>query len=265
MNIEPRLSLTVNGHTITARQIEVLEAIASEGSKAAAARKLRISVPVVHKYIASAEERIGTHLIESTPNGSRVTHDGMEILETARSMDLRFRSERRTTFSCTPVTEELMMSIISSLRMDADLVVSDDNVNMRSLREGMTDMIVLDDPVHLFDLEGFQWVEIGSMDMIHVDKGKAYMMYRYGAQRIAFMHLDAIGTEYTIEGDTMSIKDLMSSGKSFFVDEILLVREGVKIRSATEPRLLRHTINAVYRKDSDDIAAVLNELLKRKN
>lgn len=256
--------MTVNGHTVTARQIEVLAAVHSEGSKTAAARRLGISVPVVHRYIASVESSTGIGLISSTPGGTVLTQEGMRIVETARMMELRFRGERRTTFACTPVTEELMMSVISSVKMDADLVTSDDSVNIRALREGLVDMILLDDPVHLFDLEGYQWADVGSMDMVHVDRGRSYMMYRYGAQRIAYMHLDAIGADYTVEGETLSLRDLMDSGKSFFVDEILLVREGIRLRSATEPRLLRHMINAVYRKDGDDVSKVLNELLKRR-
>ena len=263
MDIETQISLRVNGQTITARQIEALAAINSEGSKTAAARKLGISVPVIHRYIAAVEEAVGMKLIESTPGGSIVTADGKEILAEAEMMGLRCGIRERLSISCTPVTEELMMSVISSLRMDIDLKVSDDRTNIRDLKGGMTDMIMLDDPVHLFDLEGYQWVEAGSMDMIHVDRGYSYLEYRYGAQRIAYMHLDAIGKDYSIDGSTYSLKELMDSGKSFFVDEILLVREGIKIRSATEPRLLRHTINAVFRKDADGISAVIGELSSR--
>ena len=261
--METQISLRVNGHVITARQLEVLSAINSEGSKTAAARKLGISVPVIHRYIASVEESIGKKLITSTPGGSAITPEGKEILTEAEMMGIRCGNRERASISCTPVTEELMMSVISSLHLDIDLKISDDRTNIRDLKGGMTDMILLDDPVHLFDLEGYQWAEVGSMDMIHVDRGRSYLEYRYGAQRIAYMHLDAVGKEYTIDGSTYSLKELMDSGKSFFVDEILLVREGIKIRSATEPRLLRHTINAVFRKDADGISAVIGEIMTR--
>lgn len=264
MEIEPRLSLVINGQSVTARQIEVLAAVMAEGSKTAAAKKLRISVPVVHRYISSIENSTGVRMISSTPSGSVLTDEGRRVVETARMMDLRFRDDRRMTFSCTPVTEDLMMSVLSSMKIDADLIISDDSMNIRTLREGLTDMILLDDPVHLFDLEGYQWVDVGSMDMIHVDRGRSYVMYRYGAQRIAYMHLDATDADYTIDGETMSLHDLMNSGKSFFVDEILLVREGIKLRSATEPRLLRHMINAVYRAENENVSKVLNELLRRR-
>jgi len=265
MDIAPRLSLTVNGKNVTARQIEILAAVQEEGSKTAAAKKLGISVPVVHRYIAGMEESTGEKMISSTPGGSVLTKSGIELTETSRMMNLRFKDERKTTVSCTPVTEELMMSLMSSLHSGADLIVSDDTVNIRMLRNGMTDMIILDDPVHLFDLGGFQWTDAGEMDMVHVDRGRSYVTYRYGAQRIAYMHLDAKGTEYTVDGEMMSLRDLMNSGRSFFVDEILLVREGIRIRSATEPSVLRHMISAVYRDGSnDEIRRILNGLAKNR-
>ena len=261
MDIEVTIALKVNGSSITTRQIEVLDAVGKEGSKTAAARKLGLSVPVVHRYINSVEESTGVKMIASTPSGTKLTDDGKMMVNAARMMQLRC-SEKRARIACTPVTEELAMSVISDVRSEADLVISDDRTNMNSLMDGTADMILLDDPVHLFDLENFQFIEIGSMDMVHVDRGRSYMMYRYGAQRIAYMHLDASGVDYRIDGETMSLRDLMDSGKSFFVDEALLNKEGVKIRSATEPRLLRHTINAVFGNTSK-IANVLAELVRR--
>ena len=261
MDIETRIFHRINGHSVTERQIEVLDAVHSFGSKTAAAGKLGLSVPVVHRYIRAMEDGIGVKVIRSTPSGSELTEDGRKIVETAKMMKLRC-SETRTRIACTPVTEELMMSVISAVRTEADLVISDDIVNIQSLKDGTADMIMLDDPVHLFDLEGFQFIEMASMDMVHADRGPLYMTYRYGAQRIAYMHLDATGTEYKIVGDTMSMKDLLNSGKSFFVDSALLEREGVSIRSATEPRLLRHTINAVFR-SSEKISKILTELMER--
>jgi Transcriptional regulator len=261
MHIDVSIALKVNGSSITARQIEVLEAVGKEGSKTAAARKLKLSVPVVHRYISSVEESTGVKMIASTPSGTKLTDDGRSIVNAARMMRLRC-SERRARIACTPVTEELTMSVISDVKSEADLIISDDRTNMNSLMDGTADMILLDDPVHLFDLENFQFIEIGSMDMVHVDRGRVYMLYRYGAQRIAYMHLDASGVDYRIDGETMSLRDLMDSGKSFFVDEALLNKEGVKIRSATEPKLLRHTINAVFG-DTSKIANVLGELVRR--
>jgi molybdenum-dependent DNA-binding transcriptional regulator ModE len=265
VEIRTEISQRVNGHRVTHRQLEALAAVRSEGSKTAAARKLGISVPVLHRYIGSVEEGVGVKMIRSTPNGSVLTDDGSRLLDSATMMELRCAGVQRPAVSCTPVTEELIGEALSRLDSDVDMTVSEDTVNIRLFKEGAADMIFLDDPAHLFNLEGYRWTEIGSMDMVHVDKGPNYIEYVYGAQRIAFMHLEATGKEYRIERRTRSVSDLMDSGKSFFIDRILLAHEGIKIRSATDPRLLRHTVNAVSRGNSETMTEILREVLAMSN
>lgn len=124
-------------------------------------------------------------------------------------------------------------------------------------------MVILDDPLYLMDVKGYGSDVIGYMDMVHVDRGRRYVRYRYGAQRIAFRQLDMMGVNYVVEGEMLSLDDLLGSGRSFFVDEILLLREGIKLQSHTDPRLLRHAIMAVYANESRDIDALLQELKQR--
>jgi hypothetical protein len=62
----------------------------------------------------------------------------------------------------------------------------------------------------------------------------------------------------------LSLADLLDSGKSFFVDEVLLMRKGIRMHSATDPLMLRHAILAVYRSPSDDIEKLVSEILKRR-
>jgi hypothetical protein len=100
--------------------------------------------------------------------------------------------------------------------------------------------------------------------MVHVDKGGSYIKYRYGAQRIAYRHLDSLGKEYSIDSETLSLNDLIDSGKSFFVDEVLLMRKGIRIHSSTDPSLLKHSILAVYRELTFETDRLVNELLKKR-
>ncbi|MFA6680157.1 MAG: LysR family transcriptional regulator [Candidatus Methanomethylophilaceae archaeon] len=264
MDIEIKTSMVVNGQNITSRQLEVLEAIHLNGSKTAAARSLGISAPVVHRYMALMEENTGMTLMASTPTGTELTEVGLRILETAKIMNLRCHAEKGFTVACSPVTEELLMSVISSTKTKADLIISDDNMNLKLLKEGLVDIIILDDPVYLFDADDFEWAEIGYMDMIHVYNGSSYIRYRYGAQRIAYDHLDLEGIVYKVDAETCLLSDLINSGKSFFVDEFLLLKKGIKIRSATDKKLLRHSITAVYRRDSKEISRMLKALQNKR-
>ncbi len=250
MEIKVVTSQLVNGHPVTQRQIEVLRAIRDEGSKNAAAKKLGISAPVVHNYIASVEKGTGVKLLDSTPGGTELTEDALHILETAELSERRVDFRKKFTVACTPVTSDLVMSALNVSKVKAELIISDDITNMKMLKDGTADMIFLDDPVYLFDLEGYLWNEIGHMDMIHVDNGPSYIRYKYGAQRIAYEYLDSIDADYSIDAETYLVTNLLNSGKSFFVDEFLLLRNGVKLKSSTDKHLLTHTINAVYRKET---------------
>jgi molybdate transport repressor ModE-like protein len=259
-----RRSAASAGKRITDRQTEVLNAVHERGSMNSAARSLGISPPVAYRHIKELERAAGEKVLYASPRGSVLTECGKDILRRTMSAGERLRNDRRFTVACSPVTEELLMSVISSVGASADLVIADDEVNMRMLRKDEADIVILDDPVHVFDDDSLQWQEIGQMGMVHVDKGRSYMRYRYGAQRIAFRHLDAAGKDYTIDAETLSLNDLLDSGKSFFIDEVLLIRKGKRIRSSTDPALLRHSILAVYRGPSEMTEKLLNELLKKR-
>jgi len=264
VNIRIRPVAVSGNKRITDRQVEVLDAVRRTGSINSAAKKLGITAAVAFRHIRELESIAGENVLISSPRGSILTEYGSNLLRSMKYADERLSHERRFTVACSPVTEELLMSVISSVNTDTDLVISDDEMNMRSLRKDEADIVILDDPVHVFDDDSLQWKEIGRMDMIHVNRGQPYMRYRYGAQRIAFRHLDAAGKEYTLDGETLSLNDLLDSGKSFFIDEILLIRKGIKMHSSTDPSLLRHSILAVYKTGSERIDRLLNELNKKR-
>ncbi len=126
-------------------------------------------------------------------------------------------------------------------------------------------MAVIDDPLYVFDIDecGFESDEIGNMGMVYVDNGPSFIRYRYGAQRVAFMFLDTAHREYTIDSETYSLAELLGSNKSFFVDEFLLMRKGLRLKSAVDPKVLRHTLTAVYRADDKTALKLVASLKQR--
>ncbi len=260
MEIEVKTYMVVNGRNISSRQLEVLAAINRLGSKTAAAKELGISPPVVHRYMVQMEDVAGTRLMASTPNGTELTETGLRLLEVAGMMDERCTYDREFTISCSPVTEELVMQAVSSSKIKASIIVSDDYTNVRSLKQGMSDIIILDDPQLLNEVDDYEWSDVGYMDMIHVDNGPSYMRYKYGAQRIAYAQLDLMGTDYRIDSETYLLSELINSNKSFFIDEYLLQKKGLKLKSATDKHLLRHSITAVYRREVKEITRILRYL-----
>lgn len=264
MQIRAESSLLVNGRSVTTRQAEALLAVQDAGSQTAAARMLGISVPVVHKYIAGIEEAVGSPVLSTTPAGSVLTAEGREVADAARSMRYRCDRARQFTVCCSPVTEDLLLSVMSSLKMsDANVVVSCDEYSIQMLREDRADLAIIDDPLYLFDAEEFEMDEIGYMGMVMVDNGPSFIRYKYGAQRVAFMFLDSDRREYTVDSETYSLSELLGSNKSFFVDEYLLTRRNLRLKSAVDPRMLRHAITALYRSDTRPVSRVIGALKTR--
>ena len=101
------------------------------------------------------------------------------------------------------------------------------------------------------------------MGMVYVDNGPSFIRYRYGAQRVAFMFLDTMDKSYTVDSETYSLPELLASNKSFFVDEFLLTRKGLRLKSAVDPKILRHAITAVYRREDKTVLRVVKALQAR--
>lgn len=264
MDIEVQSSQIINGKPVTTRQLEALMAVQETSSQTAAARKLGISVPVLHKYISIIEEAAGEPVLITTPAGSVLTAAGKEITSVARSMEHRCIRERDFTVCCSPVTEDIIMSVVSSLKIpDIHMIVSDDEYNIQMLRENRADLVIIDDPLYLFDAEEYLMDEIGYMGMVFVDRGPSFIRYKYGAQRVAFMYLDSLHRKYTVESETYSLPELLGSNKSFFIDEFMLTRRNLRLKSAVDPKNLRHAVTAIYRDEDPRILKIVRAVKAR--
>jgi DNA-binding transcriptional LysR family regulator len=262
LRLEPMVTLRVEGKALTARQLDVLRAVHEEGSQNRAARKLGITTPVLNRYLGQIEAKVGAALLTATPRGTVLNEEGVRIALEYIALCARISTARGTVIGGTIISEELLLGALSKVDPDGacDLTISDDERNLRDFRAGLMDMVVLDDPLNLFELEGAAWQEVASDRLLHVDKGPRYARFMYGAQRIGFRHLESIGVRYTVERTYRSLEAMADSGLSFFVNESLALRKGMRIRSDTDPAKLAHQLNAVYRAETPKARKVLAEL-----
>lgn len=260
--IEPSVALLVGGKRLTTRQLEVLSAVHREGSQNRAATRLGISTSVLHRYVSQAEGKVGRPLVVTSPGGSELNELGMRIAMEHEALEARMRRGGSTVVGCTIVTEDLLLNALSKIDRDGicELIISDDARNLRDFQAGMMDLLVLDDPLYLYDLEGVNWQEVAADRLLHVDNGPRYGRFMYGAQRIGFRHLETKGVHYEVDGAFRSLSALQRSGRSFFVNESLALRKGFSLRSATDPSMLEHRINAVYQTESGFVRKLLGAL-----
>lgn len=264
LKLEPAVTLRVGKRTLTTRQLEVLQAVYEEGSQNRAAARLGISTPVLNRYIAQIEAKVGTGLTVATPRGTTLNGEGERIALEFIALRRRVAPSGGTVVGGTVITEEMLLTAmtVADPEGECDLIISDDQRNLKDFRAGLMDVVVLDDPLNLFDLEGVSWQEIATDRLLHVDHGPRYAGCMYGAQRIGFRHLESIGAEHSVVRTFRSPELMAASGLSFFINESLALRKGLRIRSDTDPARLVHKINAVYRQETSRVRKLVSALRK---
>ena len=67
IKLEPSVTLRVGNALLTERQLQVIQAVQEEGSQNRAARKLGMSPPVLNRYLAQIEAKVGVRLFRPPP------------------------------------------------------------------------------------------------------------------------------------------------------------------------------------------------------
>ncbi len=267
LKILPSISVEINGTALTPRQMEVILAVSEEKSQSRAAARLGISTPVLNRYVSQIEKKAGARLVETKATGSRLTEEGDRIVEEYLKLKNRLEKKDFLNVSGTPVSQELLMSALSAVDPEGkcNLVISDDAKNLSDLKAGIADLIILDDPLYLFEAEEFEWETIGEDRLLHENRGERYAYFRYGAQRIGFRYLEVKNIPHRIERTFSSVSALVDSGLSFFINESLALRRGLTIKSATSLEQLTHEITAVYSGSNPFIEKIIRELKRLRN
>ncbi len=266
MLLNPVISLKVNGAGLTPHQLDVLLAVHQAGSQRKAGEKLGIATPVIHRYLAQMEAKVGVKLLNTSPLGTNLTAEGKQIVSEYSALLTRMKDDGATVVGGTIMTEDLLLSVLSRLDGEAkyDLIIADDERNMKDFEAGMMDLVLLDDPLYAYEVDDAQIEDIAEDRLIHVDKGPSYLKYRYGAQRIGFRHLDSIGADYSVDGITRYLPTLLRSNKSCFIAESLALKKGLKLISATDPNLLTYRILALFRGEKESVSWLVRELKRER-
>jgi molybdenum-dependent DNA-binding transcriptional regulator ModE len=266
VQIEPSVSLVIGGKKVTSRQLEVLVAVYEEGSQNRAARRLGVATPVLHRYLTQLEKRAGTPLTITSKRGTRLTREGRAVIREFMALKGRARSGESVRVGCSIITEDLLLNVLS--KIDAmgpyDLIISDDERNINDFRAGLMDVVVLDDPIYAFEFEDAKWEEVAEDYLIHIKRGERYMRFRYGAQRIGFLHLESIGKEYEILGTVRSLPMLLRPKVSFFLNQSYAAKKGLELKTSTHPQLLMHKIIAMYSDESREVERLINEMRRKR-
>jgi hypothetical protein len=252
MNITADASLYVDDISISFRQIQALVTIGTTHSQNKAAKIMRISAPVLHRSIKDIEKKLDFSLIKTSRQGTFLTQQANEIIEAYKTFESRLKNHPPPTVACSPLYSPLVQQAVLAVEREGhpiDMIIANDELSNQYLKMKLVGVVVFDDPVFVYERtetkEKPEVFEIIKDTLIHIYRGKKYIRYKYGAQRIGFAHLKTKGVNYEIVGETRDIKHLIRSGNSFFINRSLARREGLVMKTKTDPKLLMHSIFAL--------------------
>lgn len=263
MDVRPRIIFVTDGREITHRQMEALAALHEHGSMKRAAEALRISTPVLHKYIHEVEEKADADLVNTTTRGSTLTSQGRELLKRFREYESRLVDERRLRIAGTPVSQRSMMMAateISAEGRDCTVTISTDESNLRLMEEGRVDCVILDDAMFAMEEAPETKIsEIGSDALMLKDVGPKFARTRFGAQRLGFRYLEDRRIPHEIVREIFEPTMLDHLDLSYFVNRSLVRTGLVKAMGAREQPWSAHSISALQCTEHEDIGAFLEE------
>lgn len=260
--VQAALTVQVDGRTLTPKQAEAVLRLFLEGTQRAAARSLGVSAPVLNRHLRQVESKIGRPIMDCGPRGTVLNELGENIARKQLALQGKLRERLHLAVAGTPLTEEMLLQAlnVADPQGEAEVVISEDRHNVTEFQAGMLDLVVLDDPVYAYELEGGSWEEVGRDRLIHVRHGSDYARYRFGAQRLGYRHLESIGEQYRVIRTYSSLNALVRSNYSYFISESLLDRKGKRVQSATDPALLSHSLLCLYRPGRPKVEELLRAL-----
>jgi molybdate transport repressor ModE-like protein len=263
LDARPRIVFVSEGKEITHRQMEALAALNEKGSMKKAAESIGVSTPVLHKYVRDIEDKADASLVISSSKGSRLTDSGLELLRRFRAYELRLKDEDVLRVAGTVVSEKCLLTAATELSdagTPCHVTISTDDVNLRLLEERRLDCVLVDDAMFAMERSpDLQSAEIGSDMLLLKDTGPRYARLGFGAQRLAFRHLDEREIPHEVVRTIFEPSMIDRTDLSYFVNKSL-VREGIVEADGAKDQLWSiHSIMALTATDRDDLAAFLEE------
>ncbi|MEW5748361.1 MAG: LysR family transcriptional regulator [Candidatus Thermoplasmatota archaeon] len=263
MALRGRAVIVAEGAEVTHRQLEALAALRDRGSMKRAAASLGISTPVLHKYVRETEAKLGQGLVTTSSRGTSLTGAGRDLLRTFEAFELRLRDEDALRVAGTLVSERCVLTAATALSACGTACrvwISTDEQNLRMMDEGRLDCVVLDDALYAMErADTFEGTEVGSDVLMHRRCGPDYARLAFGAQRLAFRHLEQRGVEHRVACTVFEPAVLDTMEVSYFVNRSLVRRGVVKAHGAREQRWSQHSIVAVPCSGSTEVGRFISE------
>lgn len=208
MEYYPKVSLIIEGHTLSYKLFEALKYVSKTYSQRKAAQELGISHAVLNRRIKEAEEKLGFKLIVATGAGSELTGDARKILQKYGKYTNRLKKREKLIICGGYASSRLMETMSSTYGLDAAIYRTSDENAIYLASIDMVDILTLDDPVHAF-IRNLDFVPIAYDHLVlisgkntHNDinelNGKNFVEILDSPQRLAWNTLDDNKIQYKL-------------------------------------------------------------------
>ena len=151
MNLESKglISLEINGDIYDYKLYQSLDALNRTKSQRKSAKELNISHTVFNRRIIRAEERLNLKLTEKVGNGSKLSDDGMKLLEEYRKYLIQIDEPDNINIAGGHISSGLLESI--NVPYDINVYSSNDSDAFKLAKRGVVDLLTLDDPLIAYE------------------------------------------------------------------------------------------------------------------
>jgi molybdenum-dependent DNA-binding transcriptional regulator ModE len=266
-NVKSKLSTTLNikydGKIITQNQMKILKLISEKKSQNKVANILNIPPSTVNIQLKRLEKKLGFKLTYSSPSGTILTDEALELLEYYESMNKRI--SENPFIACGFISGE-----IGKILFD-DIVVSSFGNVLKLYNMGLTNIVGIDDPYWSFRMGEPVPVAYDHFVMVYKEDFdfKNLIGISHSAQRIVWKTLKNMKIDFSV---TKVVKnpyyaiDLVENGYSLFLNKGLLryVKKDYIVEKPDFYEKTRHTINFILNMEDyeDDFEKLV--LKKRK-
>lgn len=263
MDLKGRATIVSDGMEVTHRQLEAFAALKKEGSMKRAAAALGISTPVLYKYVKETEAKVGVSLVSPSSKGTELTEEGKELLRRFESLELRLEDRDGLKVAGTLVSERCVLTAataLSSSGVACRVWISTDEENLRMMDEGRLDCVMLDDALYAMErADTCEGTEVGTDLLLHRGCGEEYVRLAFGAQRLAFRHLEQRRIDHRIVCTAYEPTILDTTELSYFVNRSLVRRGVVRAVGAREQPWSAHSVMAIPCSEHPDLDRFVSE------
>jgi DNA-binding transcriptional LysR family regulator len=143
------IRLEIDGEIYDYKLYQSLDTLSRTRSQRKSAKELNISHTVFNRRLLKAEEKLGTKITEKVGNGTRLTSDGMRLLEEFRKYMIQIEKTSDINIAGGHISTGLLESIETPFNLN--IYSSSDEDAFKLAKRGAVDILTLDDPLIAYE------------------------------------------------------------------------------------------------------------------